>query len=73
MANATVVNPAAPMLLKTKTISLFLALSALVCLADARAIIIAENTAGTGFGGTRFFGQSFTTVAGSPTSNVTFN
>ena len=63
----------AALLMKTKTISLFLGLSALVCLADARAITIAENTAGTTALGTGFFGQSFTTAPGSPTSNIAFN
>jgi hypothetical protein len=60
--------------MKAKAISLFLGLSALVCLTDARAVTIAENTAGltTVLSGPAL-GQSFTTVAGSPTSNVAFN
>ena len=39
-----------------------------------RAVTIAENTAGTlSSGGGFYFGQSFTTVAGSPESNIAFN
>ena len=55
------------------TISLFLGLSALVCLTDARAATIAENTAGTFDISNNVFGQSFTTSPGSPTSNIAFN
>ena len=66
------VNPL-PHAMKTKTISLFLGLSALVCLTDARAITIAENTAGTDRAATVFSGQSFTTDPGSPTSNIALN
>ena len=72
MANAAVVNPVAPAM-KTKTIPLFLGLSALVCLAHARAVTIAENTAGTQVTGSAFWGQSFTTAPGSPTSSIAFN
>jgi VPDSG-CTERM motif len=63
-----------PPAMKTKTISLFLGLTALVCLADARAITIAENTAAPGATSlAAFVGQSFTTNPGSPTSNIAFN
>jgi hypothetical protein len=50
-----------------------LALSVLVTLANAHATTIASNTGGNGFNQQGYFGQSFTTVAGSPASNITFN
>jgi hypothetical protein len=67
------VSPVCPNAMKAKTISLFLGLSALVCLTDARAVTIAENTAGNFDISNNVFGQSFTTSPGSPTSNIAFN
>ncbi|HEY5743180.1 MAG TPA: VPDSG-CTERM sorting domain-containing protein [Terrimicrobiaceae bacterium] len=58
--------------MKLKTLFLPLSLSALVCLADVRAITIAEHTLGADIE-TAVAGQSFTTVAGGPASNITFN
>ena len=67
------VNPVVPCY-ENQASSLFLGLSALVCLAHARAVTIAENTGGLGtFSAAAYNGQSFTTVAGSPTSNIAFN
>ncbi|HEY5743179.1 MAG TPA: hypothetical protein VIS99_11620 [Terrimicrobiaceae bacterium] len=58
--------------MKLKTLFLLLSLSALVCLANVRAITIAQYTLGADIS-TAVAGQSFTTVAGGPASNITFN
>jgi hypothetical protein len=59
--------------MKFKTLFLVPGLSALLSVSDARAITIAEHTAGTLPDENGVAGQSFTTVAGSPASNITFN
>lgn len=59
--------------MKTKTLYFLLGLSLLVCVANVRAVTIAENTGGTIFYNGAYFGQSFTTPSGSSLSNIAFN
>ena len=73
MASAAVCQPRLPQCYESQNYLSFLGLSALVCLTDARAVTIAENTAGNFDISNNVFGQSFTTSPGSPTSNIAFN
>ena len=76
MANAAVCQPCYPRCYENQNYLSFPRPKRSFCLADARAIIIAENTEGeiALFAPIPIFaGQSFTTAPGSPTSNIAFN